>query len=189
MAISGFSTSPKKSAQGFTLVEMVVTIGITSLLLMSISISGSSIKREFTLSKSQEELRSLITYARFLSVATLADPEGGLVCGYGVHIVPGENRAYIFRDQGEGGVCLENAIGLPSDLSSEGSLYSMTLDPLVVFESGEQKISFIPPDPAVAFDPGADEEGGKTIVIRARDGSGTPRQVRVLSSGMVSIVR
>ncbi len=176
------------------MVEMVVTIGITSLLLMSMSISGASIKREFTLSKSQEELRSLITYARFLSIATLADPQGGLVCGYGVHIVPGEDRAYIFRDVGIDEGCAFDAlfnplIGETTDLSSVGSLYFMTLDPLVEFVSGEQKILFVPPDPTVVFDSEAGGDGGIIITIRARDGSGTPRQVGVLASGMVSIVR
>lgn len=187
----------KENERGFTLVEIVVTIGITSLLLMSISISGSSVKREFTLSKSQEELRGLITYARFLSVATLAAPEKAqnqLVCGYGVRIVsnpaPGEPSAYIFRDKGTNNVCVEGIGGDPEEsLASEGSLYSMTLDSLVVFDSN-QKILFIPPDPTVAFDSGTgDPEGGTTITIQARDGSNKNRKVQVLASGMISIVR
>ncbi|MCL4406108.1 MAG: prepilin-type N-terminal cleavage/methylation domain-containing protein [Patescibacteria group bacterium] len=198
MVISDFLISFRKSANchrgrisGFTLVEMVVTIGIVSLLLTSMSISGASIRREFALAKAQEELRSLITYARFLSVATLADPGGALVCGYGVHILTnpgaGNPNAYIFRDSGDGEIC--SGINETDNLKDQGTLYSMTLDPLILLDSPDQIIEFIPPDPTVVFDPGADPDGGVTIVVQSRSGSGHSRQVKVLASGMVSIAR
>lgn len=201
MAIFGYSTLFKKlfyfscrdAEKAFTLVEMVVTIGITSLLLMSMTLSNSSIKREFTLTKNQEELRSLITYARFLSVATLAAPEGAentLVCGYGVHIIAEESRAYIFRDSGTiHGECAGTIGTELEDLTDQGSLYSVTLDNLLRFSSGDQKILFIPPDPTMAFEPPADPNGEITITIQAKASPSNSRQLKLLASGMVSIVR
>jgi prepilin-type N-terminal cleavage/methylation domain-containing protein len=196
MDISGSLISLKRlrddlrsKPKGFTLVEMVVTIGIITLLLTSMSISGTSIKREFALAKGQEELRSLITYARFLSVATLAAPEGELVCGYGVHIVPAENRAFIVRDEGTGGVCVSGIGEILTPLFSQGTLYSMTLDPLVAFDSPDQIIDFIPPDPLVFFNPPAKPDGSVVITLKARNESGSSRQIQCLASGMVSIVR
>jgi prepilin-type N-terminal cleavage/methylation domain-containing protein len=206
MVTCGSSASLKKDLwrkenreRGFTLIEIVVTIGITSLLLASMTISGTSIKREFALTKGQEELRSLITYARFLSVATLAAPEEAsnqLVCGYGVHISLEENLAYIFRDGGsedEGSsYCEDKKIGEIINLTDKGSLYSMKLDNLLKFDqpSADQNILFVPPDPQVEFDPStSDSDGGITIEIKTRDGSDRLRQVRVLASGMVSISR
>lgn len=202
MVICGYSTSSKRlfsffrknAGKAFTLIEVVVTIGITSFLLMSMTLSNSSIRREFALTKNQEELRSLITYARFLSVATLAAPEEDiLICGYGVAIDQQKKKAYIFRDSGtiEGGLtdCFGEIDVEPTNLTDQGSIYSVTLDNLVQFVSDDQKILFIPPDPTVVFEPKADPDGEITITIQAKDKPTASRQLKVLSSGMVSIVR
>lgn len=159
----------------FTTIEMLVIIGILSLLSATLILYSRTAENQIVLFKEQARVISILSRAKSLSIATYG--KLNVPCGYGVHF-EAPSTFLIFQD-------------LAADCKNSDQKYSgaaeinksFQLDPKVIFDSlSLSDILFIPPDPKIVITPPQDEA---TIVIKTIDGSKSIT-IKVTSAGQIS---
>lgn len=173
-----FSGSGERRS-GFTLIELIVVVAIISIMLSIAVVSAPANHREFLLSTSQEQLRTLISRSRALSINSVARGQVlvGQQCGYGTRVDKALNSAFIYYS------CDSKTFG-PGSTELSGTLNQMTLDKSLSFSSDED-IFFLPPDPTVYIS-GSMTPSSVTVGITA--GNGESRGVEVNSAGLIDLV-
>ncbi len=137
-----------KLQRGFTLLEMLVVIGVMIMLTATLIIYTRSGGRRIILFREQAKLVSMLTRARGLTT-NLYRPGAEKICGYGVRVV--DMTTYeLYKDLPGDGIC-------PASNSWSGeieTLETFTLKPLVSFsdQRAVSDIFFLPPNPSVYFD-------------------------------------
>ncbi len=168
---------------GFTLIEMLIVVGIISLLVSLTASSGALGRREFLLTAAGEELRSLITRAKSLSVSTIVSGQSP-VCGYGVHIDRLGRQVFIFRDLPQGGNCPGDNRYSGSDERLTGLLNEVKLDSVLSLGS-DLDVVFIPPDPTTII-------GGNLITTEAEivitGAGGEARRIKINKAGLIDLI-
>jgi len=141
----------KQNSRGFTLIELVVILGITTLLTAVLITYSRTGEKQIRLFRDQASAVNAILRAKSLAIQTQLNnpPTGGKICGYGVHFE--ETRYIIFRDLVTGMNC-----------AISDQIYS---GPDEIFETKElaegnyfkdlvlSDILFIPPDPRTVLNP------------------------------------
>ncbi len=191
---------PIKSGAGFTLVELVVAIGITAFLASLVIVYGSTAREQTALVIEQAKLAQVIGRARSLAVATYNKPPAGGArlarCGVGVSFDYEAQSYALFRYNLQD---RRDCLSIPSggiDASNAAAyevLEHYTLNPLSQFEeerAGEKGLSFvffIPPDPTtVLFIDPAEPAGpsGKIFLVSRKGSSGL--SVEVTNAGQLT---
>ena len=152
-----------KPIMGYTLIELLVVMAIiASLSTMLIGFSKQSSK-QLELATKESQILSLISHAKFLTIELSLrerNPTPGFhICGYGVLVPPSRDRVLIFQHRVQSpGQCSD----LPNEYSSNDAKLTGDLN-LVKIDKTEFSISgtldnvlFIPPDPDVYINGGAD---------------------------------
>ena len=131
--------------KGFTTIEMLVIIGVLSLLSATLLVYSRAGERQITLFREQAKIVSILTRAKSLSVAAFG--KIGVPCGYGVHFET--PRTYlIFKDLADDCSLADKKYSGTSEIFESFQLdSSLTFDILTLTD-----IIFIPPDPAVILD-------------------------------------
>ncbi len=160
---------------GFTIIEMLVIIGILSLLSATLILYNRTGERQIILFKEQARVISIISRAKSFSIATFGQP--GVPCGYGVHF--SAPRTFIlFKDLAEDCQVTDKKYSDSAEM-----VQSLELDSAVTFDNLTlTDIIFIPPDPSVFITPPQDQA---TIVIKTIDGASSAI-IKVNNGGQIS---
>lgn len=154
----------KHSKAGFTLIEMLVVLGVVGVLSSILIGYSRESSRNLVLSTAEAKALSLLSRAKFLTVETFFEqvdnpPVELRICGYGVHLNRENGELFIFQDRVSGTDCttsdylyFENS----EDTRLTSELDSLTINSTVLKigeYSGDElnDVVFIPPDPDVAI--------------------------------------
>lgn len=165
-----------QAKDGFTLVEVLVTISITVMLASVLILYSRTGERQILLFREQAKVINMISKAKSLALQTYIDGTAG--CGYGIHFsLP--DTLILFKDQAADCAASDNIYSGPIEDFSH-----LILGTGIVFSSSDiTDILFIPPDPTVKLNP--DQVSG-IITLQTADG-GTSARVKLNNSGQISI--
>jgi type II secretory pathway pseudopilin PulG len=164
--------------RGFTMVEMLVIIGVLALLSATLILYSHVGERQIILINEQARILTALYRAKSLAINTFG--QSGIVpCGYGVHFET-SGTFLIFKD------LASNCSNSDRKYSGSGSgeLYeSFQLNSAVKFDSLTlSDVLFIPPDPLTVITP-AQEQG--TIIIKPL-GAENSVIIKINSAGQIS---
>ena len=172
-----------KTAKGFTVIEMLVTMGVLTILggiLILYSRAGESTT---VLLRELAKVSGDINRAKNLAIttATFVDKDGNKTnpCGYGVYFDLLQNQYIIFADLASDCATSQHL----RDTERNGDVETISLNKPLELKSAEpNQVFFLPPDPTVIF-PGAATE----MEIRMGPANGVViMSVKVNKTGQVS---
>lgn len=184
-------SSKLKANSGFTLVELLVVIGITALLAGLLVLYGSTGRQQTILSIESTKISQLISRAKTLSISTYEDPSSP--CGYGVR-VDYSARTYALTSYKVSPDCKSVASSSQSiSIQSTETQNTFSLPAGVTFNSDPslqnkiQDVFFVPPDPKTVISVGGGLLRDITgyIYLTTADGSAT-RRISVNASGQIT---
>jgi hypothetical protein len=167
-----------RSTTGFTIIEILVLLGVLSLISTILIINTHSGEKQVNLFKEQARIVSILFRAKSLSISTFGETGISIPCGYGVHFND-SGSFLIFKD-------------LAPDCKSADHKYTDTneiyesfqLDPAIEFDSlNFSDVVFIPPDPSVVITPSSQDQA--TIILKII-GSPTTASIKINSAGQIS---
>jgi prepilin-type N-terminal cleavage/methylation domain-containing protein len=132
--------------KGFTLIELVVVIGILSLLSASLITYSRAGEKQIVFFKEQSVLTGIIFRAKNLAISTYGR-NGADSCGYGIHFNPLKpQEVIIFNDKISNGSCSD-----PGSYSgSEEDVEKIVIDSRVKIAVNPNNFIFVPPEPKVS---------------------------------------
>ena len=173
----------KNTKKGFTLIEMLVVIGIISLLSGIFIVYSRTGEQQILLFRDQAKIVGAISRAKSLSAssfrASLTKTDSS--CGYGVHFeIP--NTFIIFKDLAEDCELSDQKYTFSN---AAEKFESFQLDSRLKFDAltNLSDIVFIPPDISAVITPDQDEA---VIVIKTIDDKSSAT-IKINSAGQVSI--
>ncbi len=187
------------SEKGFTLIEILVVVGIMSLLTGVLILYSRTGERQILLFREQAKIINVVLRAKNLALNTYI--EQGSPCAYGVHFDLALKEIRIFKDldaNGQTADCDSTDPGLMPDNVYTPSGSSPTpedldppivenLDPTISFTEpiGVTDVVFIPPNPdtVITPDPAPSNEG--VIEITSPDGSS--KRIKINNFGQVTV--
>lgn len=168
-----------KADSGFTIIEMLVVLGILVLLTSTLVLYNRTGERHITVLREQARLIGTILRAKSFAINTYALNEPA--CGYGVHVA--DRGYFIYRDRAADCRTSDHAYGDRSDAPVPGT--EAALDQAVRFaEGGITDIMFLPPDPQTYLDGGTGLDEGK-ITIETADGA-SHADIIISNAGQIS---
>ena len=164
------------SRKGFTLVEMMVIIGILALISAILIVYIRSGSRQIILFREQAQVVSILSRAKYLAISTFG--KTGVPCGYGIHFEK-PTTFLIFKDIADDCQTSDLKYSGPQEIQE-----SFQLDSTVEFNTLTlSDILFIPPDPSVIITPSQDDA---TIVIKTV-GAENSASIKINIAGQISI--
>jgi len=184
---------------GFTLIEVLIVVGITSILAGMVMTYSSRGRTQVALYVEAAKLSQTILRAKSLAVATFNDPN--VPCGYGVHVdyVAGSYSLFSYGPPDCSPTGSPTAIGTnPINTDPTTNYYKVIsanqLAPGVIYGAGSNNpkmtdILFVPPDPVALIwsegDVGASNFASNINLVSAADlQSGIT--VRISSAGQIT---
>ena len=168
-----------RTKKGFTLIEILIMLGIMSMLSGVMLVYSRSSEKLVVLAREQARIISLMARAKSFSLQTYID--GTSACGYGIHIDKGENAIIVFRDLDADCPESDNIYAADSDESVEKFILSKDVR---IKSSDATDILFIPPDPQVVIDNNPVNER-VNIVLETSDGN-SQVVIKMNSSGQIT---
>ncbi len=174
-----------KKRKGFTIIEVIITIGIIGIMISSMGIVID--RQELVFNLDHHKLRALISRAKSLTMfGVFQEKLEPRFCGYGVEINASEGRAVIFKSFSRV-ECPPASFGdfiRREPLS--GELNELRLDRFSSFEEPVY-IFFIPPDPIVHI---YNVQGVRidSFTIRMINEIGNVRKINVNSAGLIDLL-
>lgn len=167
---------------GFTLLEILVVVGITVVLTSMVAGYSREGGRQLALVSTETKMLNLLSRAKFLSVETFFG--GGRsgdqrICAYGVKVDVSSQEMFIFQDLSSTPGCLPdnprgNNDGKYSDISERlaGELNEVKLTnaTLAFGETDLSEVIFIPPDPKTKINNSNISEA--SIKVKIKEGNG-----------------
>ncbi len=178
---SSTSTNPVESQGGFTLLEILVVVGITVVLTSMIAGYSREGGRQLALAATETKMLNLLSRAKFLSVETFFG--GGRsgdqrICAYGVRVDTSGQEMFIFQDLSSTPGCLpDNPLGnndgtysgIGERLVGELNEVKLTNTILAFGETDLSEVIFIPPDPRTKINNSNISEA--SIRVKIKEGS------------------
>ncbi len=163
------------SLTGFTMVEMLVILGILTVISSTLIANIHIGERQIVLFREQAKVISALSKAKSSSVSTFGG--AGVPCGFGVYF-EAPRTFIIFKD------LAVNCQAADRKYSGETEIYeSFQLDSGVAFDNlSLSDIVFIPPNPLVVITPLQDQA---TIIIKIVGGESSAT-VKINSGGQIS---
>ncbi len=199
MRISGCSIwsdiSPRNSKKGFTLIEILVTLGILAILSAILVGYASESSRQTFMMIARERVIRLFARVRSLSTSTYSVNAGGgnqmLICGYGLHVDRPAGKLFIFQEMASDCSIANYQYTPGTDVPLAGALDSYSLDTgriqFVTDPNGDlNDVVFVPPNPDIHIN--GDTAGTITkagVDLQIKDGSGYTAEVNINNAGQV----
>lgn len=170
--------------KGFTLIELVVVMGILSLLSASLITYSRSGEKQIIFFKEQSVLTALIFQAKNLAISTYGRDNANS-CGYGIHFVLSSDpqkpqEVVIFSDKSslvDGCAGADGKYGSGEDF--EGG--KIILDSKVKIANSPADFIFIPPEPTVYPQAKVD------IRLELVDDPGKSATISISSAGQITV--
>lgn len=185
--------SVRKNGAGFTLIEILVIISVTSVLSAILVSYSRESGRIMLLINNQAKLVSLVSRAKSLSIATFienialpSNPSDPKICGYGVHVEKSVGEIFIFKDLAQNCSSGDNRFG-SGDVKLTSQLDVLKLDSWIIQFGSDTTLNdvmFIPPDPIVLINNDSSFQEA-LISIETKDKSGKVI-VKVSNAGRIS---
>ncbi|MBI3046372.1 MAG: prepilin-type N-terminal cleavage/methylation domain-containing protein [Candidatus Harrisonbacteria bacterium] len=164
---------------GFTLVEILVTLAITSLLVGVLITYNRTGGLQILIFKDQARVINMVLRAKSLAVQIFS--QSIPVCGYGVHFDSVNKSFILFKDLADPCSGSDNRYS-----GSTEDLEIINLDSQLKFSNLElTDILFIPPEPIVIIDGDSGKSGDFLIELDTIRG-GSPKIIKVNNFGQVS---
>lgn len=162
--------------KGFTLIEMLVVIGVLSLISAILIVYIRSGSRQIILFREQAQIVSILARAKYLAISTFG--RTGVPCGYGVHFE--QPRIFIiFKDIAEDCQTSDRKYSGPEEIYE-----SFQIDNTLIFETLTiSDILFIPPDPSVIITP---DQDNATIILKTVNAENST-SIKINNAGQISI--
>lgn len=161
----------KDTVFAFTLIEMMIVVGLLIIFLGFGLTSGDGIRRQLAFSRDQQVVISEIYKARALAISTYEkNTDGGVLCGYGVRVVqnggsPGELVTFKVSSDSSDADCLSEY-----EIMTREDVRSRMLEESVITPANADSVLFISPIPDVRFYPGI--ENNMCLTLRAEGVTG-----------------
>lgn len=159
-----------KTKQGFTLIEVIVTLAVMSVLSSLLIVYTRSSELQIKILKDKATFIGALYRARSLALNTFQSE--GVDCGYGIY-VPDERHYVVWRDLGGSDGCksANKKYDEPQEILEEA--HELTSG--VTFRNfGEQdflrSLLFIPPDPSIITVPEKSSGGQFRLIMGSKDG-------------------
>ena len=186
--IKSMRRDPHLSRKGFTLIEILVVIGIT-MMLASLTLTYSKVgERQVALYVETQHIANFIFRAKSLSLATYIGSTPNR-CGYGVEINYALKKYILFAYQEPNPPACASLSSIPA--AFRVAIESFSMDPKIVLKNSSsdslREVLFVPPDPKVLLstDDGSTlTDQPTTIYLETIDG-GAKRTITVSASGRV----
>ncbi len=178
-----------KAASGFTLVELLVTVGVTALLASYMVLYGSVSRQQVALSIETAKLAQVISRAKSLSISTFSGGPASL-CGYGVHFDYGSQQYSLGNYELEPD-CYSVYRGEVPGLGAYSPLETYNMTPEVSIRNASSNsmtdVIFIPPDPKVVtnIEGVVSSRAAGAVYLRTADGL-VQKIVNVNASGQIT---
>ncbi len=177
---------------GFTIVEILVTLSIMAMLSGILIIYGRSSEKQLLLFRDQAKIVNAILKAKSLALNTYS--KDGAPCAYGVHFDSVKKEYRIFKDLDSNGSNLDCSATADRIYSSSPSPNSEDLNPPIVETLGQNlsfkeplaatDIIFIPPDNNAIITP--DPSPQTQINIEITNPEGIAKKIKINVFGQVS---
>ena len=175
-----------KFSPGFTLIEMLVTLGIVAA--MSAMVLGYSRKSETTTYLVREGNRIVFELRRAQNQAMLMlerDSGSEKVCGWGIYIDPSDlphvEQFFLFAD-----LCLTGeSKGNEKYNTNEEVEKNTLLKGVEIFYSNVSSVTFIPPEPRIKFNPDIGDGTDAKIRIQLKNQPETYCEIQVSQTGQI----
>ncbi|MFH1188800.1 MAG: prepilin-type N-terminal cleavage/methylation domain-containing protein [bacterium] len=145
--------------KGFTLLELVVTIGIIATLSGMLISYGSVSRAQLTLMNTEVKLMNILSRAKTMSVSAFLEgdnnvPTGKKLCGYGVHVDTAAQEIFLFRELATDCATTDNIYSGEDEKLNDPQYHILfqTIKANIVASSQTpqlQDVVFIPPDPLI----------------------------------------
>ena len=168
--------------RGFTLIELIVVIGILSGLISLFVLYSRDSERQLKLIREQARLISAVLRTKALSVQTFKSGEAS--CGYGVNFSTNAYRIFKEPKAADGSCANNKAWGDATDIEVESVNLSDTGVTLSTSPSMTD-VFFTPPDPKVLLSPGNLSQSVITLSVTIA-GSASTRAVTINNGGQIS---
>ncbi|MEE8131747.1 MAG: prepilin-type N-terminal cleavage/methylation domain-containing protein [Candidatus Paceibacterota bacterium] len=172
-----------KPKTGFTIIELLVVIGIITLLSTMAILYSHTGERQIILFQEQIKILNALSRAKSLTINTFIQSD--VPCGFGVHFDESNNSFRIFRELAIQPDCLDADFQYSG--ASEDFLVPevFNLNPVITFDSlVVDDIIFYPPAPSVAILPGFQEEA--IIGLKIIGSTQPPVIIKVNKEGMIT---
>ena len=175
----GYRTTGQGRQNGFTLIELMVVIGITVVLMTIVTGYSREGGRQLALVGTETKMLNLFSRAKFLSVETFFG--GGRsgdqrICAYGVKVDASAEELFIFQDLSSDAKCPGTSNGAYNDGERlTGELNEVKLENTVVVfgESDLSEVIFIPPDPQTKVRKTDNSEvSSAKLTVKLKEGNG-----------------
>ena len=179
---SSVSTKPAGPQNGFTLLEILVVVGITVVLTAMVAGYSRESSRQLALVGTETKMLNLLSRAKFLSVETFFG--GGRsgdqrICAYGVKVDVSSQEMFIFQDLSSTPGCLpDNPLGnndgrysgINERLAGELNEVKLANTTLAFWETDLSEAIFIPPEPRTKINNSDISEA--SIKVKIKEGNG-----------------
>lgn len=139
----------RKKSLGFTLIEVLVVMGITMLLTTMAIVYNRGSESRFAVASDQSAIAVSINRAKSLTLGRSGTPDipsGMEVCAFGIHFDGNNNRFTIYQDLEPENNCSKPNNQYTFDGTQLETIRSVDLDPRVEFNfSGTRDVAFKPP--------------------------------------------
>lgn len=180
----------KSKIKAFTLIEMLVTLGIITALSSMILVYSRRSERVSNLIREGDHIVFELQRAQGLSMLVLQQDSSGeeQVCGWGIYVdqtnLPQEQFVLfsdLCTDTGSLGEAAGNGI---YDDGEEVETISL-LKGVEIFESNISSITFIPPEPRIKFYPDIGDGTNADIKIQLKNQPGVYYEIQVSEVGQI----
>lgn len=174
-----------KKTAGFTIIEMLVTVGVLTLLSGILIMYSKSSENASNLLRQAAKMVVDINQAKNLAMTTalFTNDEGEKIhpCGYGVYFDDKStpNRYIIYADIAKD--CKTSTHIRPSDGTTDVEIMELNTS-ISIDKKNIDSVFFLPPDPIVFFDPSEEKEG----LITIKTITGSQLEIKMSGAGQVS---
>lgn len=175
----------KKNMAGFTIIEMLVTVGVLALLSGILIVYSKSGENASALLRQAAKMVADVNRAKNLAMTTalFTDSQGDQVnpCGYGVYFddTSTPNRYIIYADVAKD--CKNSDHLRPDDGSTDVEIIELNTS-ISIDKKNIDSVFFLPPDPIIYFSPEEESEG----LVSIKTTAGSKLEIKISGAGQVS---
>lgn len=177
--------------KGFTLLELLVVVGITALLSAILISYSSSSRQQIALYAEEARLGQTIYRAKFIALSSYVRSTGSPgTCGYGVHIDYAAMSYYLFSYNKPANSGCDSINSIDTNSENIMSTFRLNKNIKLVAPSGTPRLDdilYVPPDPKIIISSAGTvvSNGSAAVIIQTQDNL-LSAPVSVNSAGLIS---